>query len=108
MRKVLILLSLCASFAAWAEPSLNDVRATVNKGDYAGAETMMRDVLAQHPKSAKVHYIYAEILAHLGRKNEAAQHAMQAKKLDPEIHFTAPDKFRAFEAELLASSNTSR
>ncbi len=101
MRKLFATISLAASLAAWAVPSQRDVEQAVAHGDYAKAETMMRDVVAGKPGSAKARYVFAEVLAHNGHFKEATNQALQAKKLDPDIHFTSPDKFRAFEAKLL-------
>lgn len=89
---------------AMATPSMNDVQNVVKHGDYTKAETMMHDVVTDKPKSAKAHYIYAEVLAHNGKFADATSEALQAKTLDPQIHFTKPEKFQAFQAELLNAS----
>ncbi|MBV8657424.1 MAG: tetratricopeptide repeat protein [Burkholderiales bacterium] len=99
-----LFVSLMAT-AAFALPSQSDVKAAIAKGDYASAENMMHEVVVAKPNSANAHYVYSEILAHEGRFGEATDEALTAKKLDPAIHFTSPEKFRAYEAELLNSSN---
>ena len=98
-----ILTALLAAFAAvaWALPSLQDVEAEVQAGRYAQAETMMREVVDAKPGSAKAHYVYAEILAHQGKLALAAEEAQKARVIDPDVKFTDPEKFRAFEAALL-------
>ena len=58
---------------------------------------MMREVVDAKPGSAKAHYLYAEILAHDGSFSKAAEEAGKAKQLDPDIKFTQPEKFQAFE-----------
>jgi hypothetical protein len=58
---------------------------------------MMREVVDAKPGSAKAHYIYAEILAHNGSFSKAAEESSKAKQLDPDIKFTQPEKFQAFE-----------
>ena len=96
----IVLMTLFMAFAAsaaFALPTVAEVQAEVQKGNYAQAQTMMRDVVAAKPGSAKAHYIYAEILAHNARFDEAAQETKLAKQLDPAIKFTQADKFRAFE-----------
>ncbi|WP_374349040.1 tetratricopeptide repeat protein [Chitinimonas sp.] len=105
MRSLFGLILLLGSLLAWATPTQDEVKAAIGRGDYAAAETMMRQVVTDKPGSAKAHFIYAEILAHNGRFGEATDQALQAKRLDPAIHFTSPDKFRAFEAKLLNSLN---
>jgi len=86
--------------AAYALPSVADVEAQVQQGNYAQAQSMMRDVVAAKPGSAKAHYIYAEILAHNDKFAEAAREAALAKGLDPSLKFASPEKFNSFE-ELL-------
>ncbi|MGS0754623.1 tetratricopeptide repeat protein [Roseateles sp. GG27B] len=68
----------------------------ISQGHYAQAETMMREVAAAKPGSAKAHYIYAEILAHERRFDLAAEEAASAKRLDPQLKFTQPEKFNTF------------
>ncbi len=89
-----------AATGAWALPKVEEVAAEVHAGHYDRAEVMMRDVLEAKPKSARAHYLYAEILAHNGRLDEARRHADQAAQLDPALGFTEPAKFRAFQARL--------
>lgn len=88
------------ALAASALPSLDAVKAEVQKGNYAQAQAMMEEVVAAKPSSARAHYVYAEILAHNKRFDEAARQATTASTLDPAIGFTDPAKFRAFEALL--------
>ena len=83
--------------AAHALPSVADVEAQVQQGHYAQAQSMMRDVVAAKPGSAKAHYIYAEILAHNASFAEAAREAALAKELDPSLKFTDPARFNDFE-----------
>jgi hypothetical protein len=82
---------------AWALPTVPQVEAEVQQGHYAQAEGMMREVVQAKPGSAKAHYIYAEILAHNGSFSKAAEEAREAKRLDPDIKFTEPEKFQSFE-----------
>jgi len=100
-----LLLSLVAS-SAFALPTLEDVEHAVHRGDYAAAESMTREVVSARPNSAKAHYILAEILAHEGKLPEARTQVASARQLDPEIHFTTPDRFRQFEAQLSGKGAT--
>ena len=102
MRKWIVSVFVAAFAAvAWALPTLQDVEAEVSAGRYPQAETMMREVVAAKPGSAKAHYVYAEILAHQGKVALAAEEAQKARVIDPDVRFTDPAKFRAFEAALL-------
>jgi hypothetical protein len=97
-------LLVCASLLAvlWAGavqalPTVDEVQAAAQRGDYAGAEKMMREVVAAKPDSARAHYVLAEILAHQRQFNEAAEHARRARALDPAIKFTDAARFKSFE-----------
>ena len=109
MKRFLATLALLVlSAAAFALPSVEAVQKEVQQGHYAQAESMMHEVVAAKPNSAKAHYIYAEILAHNGRFDQAAQEARLARQIDPQIAFTQPDKFRAFEQSLQREQATAK
>jgi hypothetical protein len=93
---VLVLLTA----TALALPSVEAVEAEVQHGNYAHAESMMREVVAARPDSARAHYVYAEILAHDRQFDQAAQELRTARQIEPDLRFTQPDRFRAFEQEL--------
>jgi len=96
-----------SSVAAWALPSVQDVQAAVQQGQYAQAEVMMKEVVDAKPNSAKGHYLYAEILAHNRHFQQATEEARAAERLDPAIQFTQPEKFRSFQ-QLLAREQSPR
>ncbi len=93
----LALLSTLWMGAAHALPTVDQVQAAAKSGDYAGAEKMVREVVAARPDSARAHYVLAEILAHERKFDEAAEHTRRARALDPAIKFTDAAKFNAFE-----------
>ena len=98
MKKTIVsVLLVLACALAWALPTVQQVEAAVQQGHYAQAESMMREVVDAKPGSAKGHYIYAEILDHNGSFAKADEEAGKAKRLDPDIKFTQPEKFQAFE-----------
>jgi len=76
---------------------LEQVQEEVRLGHLTNAESMMREVVAARPGSARAHYVYAEILARNGNFGEAAAQARLARSADPQISFTDPEKFKAFE-----------
>ena len=107
MKKAIVTLAFALiSVAAWALPTTQQVEAEVNKGNYAQAESMMNEVVAARPGSARAHYVYAEILAHNRNFAKAADEAQKARQIDPALSFTDPAKFRAFE-QLLAREQSS-
>ena len=102
MRKSIVgLILVVACAAAWALPTNQEVEAAVQSGKYAQAETMMSEVVAAKPGSARAHYVYAEILAHNANFTKASAEAKKARELDPKIAFTQPEKFEAFERMLV-------
>ncbi|WP_035055674.1 tetratricopeptide repeat protein [Andreprevotia chitinilytica] len=103
--RALVLITLCSATLCLAAPSEQQVKDAVSKGDYQHAQTMMQEAVSAHPESAKAHYIYAEILAHNGQMGQAATEAAKAKQIDPQIHFTNPEKFGQFEALLAAAQH---
>lgn len=102
MHKPILTLVLFAltSVAASAADSPKDIQALISRGDYAGAETALRQAVSEHPESAKAHYILAEVLAHEGNIGEAKTEASKAATLDPATKFTDPAKFQHFQREL--------
>lgn len=99
-RILLMCLGLLAALwmgAAQALPTVDEVQAATQRGDYPGAEKMMREVVAAKPDSARAHYVLAEILAHERQFPEAIEHTHRARALDPAIKFADPTKFAAFE-----------
>lgn len=102
MKKMIVSLAFAfVSAVAWALPTTQQVEAAAQQGNYAQAESMMSEVVAAKPGSAKAHYVYAEILAHTANFTKAAEEAKKARQLDPKIAFTQPEKFEAFERMLV-------
>lgn len=101
MKRTIVGLCLAALVStAWALPSVQDVETATRQGRYTEAETMMAEVVAAKPGSARAHYIYAELLAHNANFARASEEAAKARQIDPKIGFADPDKFRTFEQEL--------
>jgi hypothetical protein len=98
MKKLLVSLAfLAASSLAWALPTVQQVEAEVQQGHTVRAETMMGEVVAAKPGSAKAHYVYAEILARNGKFKLAAEEEAKARQIDPDAKFADPAKVLAFE-----------
>ncbi|SEN20676.1 Tetratricopeptide repeat-containing protein [Luteibacter sp. UNCMF331Sha3.1] len=91
---------LTLASVASAADSPKDVQALIARGDFPGAEKLLRQAVSEHPASAKAHYVLAEVLAHEGNIGEAKAEATMAATLDPGTHFTDPAKFQAFQREL--------
>jgi len=101
MKKTLLAFALFSvALAATAADSPKDVQALIARGDYTGAEAMLRQAVSEHPQSAKAHYVLAEVLAHEGNIGDAKAEAGKAASLDPSIRFTDPTRFQQFQSKL--------
>jgi len=101
MKKTLLAFALFSvALAATAADSPKDVQALIARGDYTGAEAMLRQAISEHPQSAKAHYVLAEVLAHEGNIGDAKAEAGKAASLDPSIRFTDPARFQQFQSKL--------
>ncbi len=102
MKKMFVgLLFLLLSTAALAAlPTVQQVEAAARAGRYTQAESMMSEVVAAKPESARAHYIYAELLARNGNLAKASEEAAKARQIDPKLAFTEPERFTAFEQSL--------
>jgi hypothetical protein len=108
MKRVIVLLTLAlCALGAVALPTVEEVQNEVRQGRHAQAETLMKEVVAARPNSAKGHYVYAELLAHNGKREQALQEVQLARQIDPELRFTTPEKFRAFEQSLQRQASPS-
>ena len=87
-----------AAFAAG--PSVNDVEAAIARGDMGQAQSMMDQVISAHPKSARAHYLDAQILERNHRYADALSHISTARTLDPSIGFTDRSRFEAVERRI--------
>jgi hypothetical protein len=106
MKRVLLMTGLAMlSFASIALPSIDEVHAEVQRGNYAQAESAIREVVRARPGSALAHCVNAEILAHDRRFDQATQ---EARQIAPDLNFIQPDRFRAFEQPQAREQRTGR
>jgi hypothetical protein len=109
MKKLLAIVVLAfAAIAqtAWAAaPSVKDVEATLQSGNYAKAESMLSEVVQAHPNSARAHYLYGQVLDRNGKAADGLAQIEQARTLDPSIKFTDPAEFRAVERHVQADAD---
>jgi hypothetical protein len=83
-----------------AEPTVHQIYQAAERGDVRGARAMIDEVLAQHPKSGKAHYVKAELAA---RDNDAATARSElatAEKLAPGLPFAKPEAVSALRAQV--------
>lgn len=99
---VLAASALCAAPAAWAQDAtVKQVYEAAEAGKFIEAQAMMDKVLADHPNSAKAHFIEAELLAKQGKFARAGTELATAERLAPGLPFAKPaavEKLRSLVA----------
>ena len=92
---VLLVATLWASVCL-ALPAPHDIEQAVANGQLPQAERMLREVIAEKPRSARAHYELAQVLAREGRHTEALRAIHTAREIDPSLKFAqSPEKFNA-------------
>src|SRR2546421_5480945 len=69
--------------ASSSEPTLAQIYQAANSGNFDRADTMINEVLKQHPNSARAHYVKAELSAREGKADVARQELAAAEKIAP-------------------------
>ena len=79
-----------------ALPAPHEIEQAVANGQLPQAERMLREVIAEKPRSARAHYELAQVLSREGQHTEALQAIRAARELDPALKFAqSPEKFNA-------------
>ena len=92
VKSLLVCAALAASAIALALPSPKDIETAVSQGHLTQAESMLREVIAAKPQSAKAHYELAQVLLRENRASEAHTELLQARSIDPSLKFASSDK----------------
>src|SRR5277367_4585435 len=71
------------SFAQAADPTINQIYEAAAGGHLDQAQQMITQVLADHPSSAKAHYVQAELYAREGKISLARTELGNAERLNP-------------------------
>lgn len=111
MRKVMNLflslfaaMTLLASNVAFAEATLPEIYQAVQAGQLAKADVMMKEVLQNHPNSAKAHYVAAELYVKEGKLEAARSHFLKAENLAPGLPFAQADSVQKLQMQLASSA----
>ena len=97
---ILTLAMLAGPVLADTDPSLSEVYEAARTGHLERAQQMMNEVLRDHPRSAKAHYVKAELYARAGNLAMGRQELNTARSLEPGLPFATPDSVRALQTEL--------
>ena len=87
---------------AQAEPTLKQIYDAAQAGRLEQAQTMIQQVLVLHPKSAKAHFVQAELAARQGQIARAREALAEAEKLAPGLPFAKPEAVQSLRAVLAA------
>ena len=91
---------LLTSNLAFAEATLPEVYQAVQAGQMAKADAMMKEVLQNHPNSAKAHYVAAELYLKEGKVEVARNHFIKAQNLAPGLPFAQPESVQKLQMQL--------
>ncbi len=90
-----------AVFAAdAADPTVHQIYEAARAGHLDQAQQMMDQVLRDHPKSAKAHYIQAELYAKEGKSALGRAELQQAETLDPGLTHENPRSVLELKSQL--------
>ena len=108
------ILMLTAAFACAApvfadsDPTMQQIYDQAKSGHLAEAQQMITQVLQDHPRSGKAHYVAAELYAKQGNLSLARVELNQAEQFDPGLPFAKPESVQALKAELAVGGGTAR
>jgi hypothetical protein len=110
MRKLFLAATLAASvtFAASmampafadTDPTMDQIYAAAEGGHLDQAQEMITKVLADHPTSAKAHYVQAELYSKEGKTGLARSELATAEQLKPGLPFAKPGAVQELKAHL--------
>src|SRR6202044_136987 len=88
------------SFAQAADPTMNQIYEAAAGGHLDQAQQMITQVLADHPTSAKAHFVQAELYAREGKTALARSELATAEQLKPGLPFANPRSVQELQAQL--------
>ncbi len=95
----LLFLAYCLSTPTFAkdDASLHQVFLAAEAGNFKEAQSMMDNVLKNHPNSAKAHFVEAELLAKQGLNSNASAELNKAEQLEPALTFAKPEALQSLK-----------
>jgi hypothetical protein len=85
---------------AAADPTVHQIYEAAEAGHFDQAQQMMDQVLKDHPKSAKAHYVQAELYAKEGKTALARAELTEAEGFDPGLTHENPRSVVALKSQL--------
>lgn len=109
-RNLVVVLSTVAAVLAFssnervaafvAEPTMKQIYQAATTGHLDQAQQMINEVLANHPGSAKAHWVQAELFAKEGKGNLARSEVLEAERLNPGLTEFSPKSVRELKVQL--------
>ncbi len=107
-----VLLTVAILFAAPVyaaeDATMHQVYVAAEAGNFDEAQAMMDKVLRDHPKSAKAHFVEAELLVKQARFARAEGELNTAEQLAPGLPFAKPKALQNLRSRIAASHATAR
>ena len=94
------------SFAQSADPTMHQIYEAAESGHLDQAQQMITQVLADHPNSAKAHYVQAELFAKQGKMSLARAELGSAERLNPGLTEFNARSVQELKAQLGQSGGT--
>jgi clan AA aspartic protease (TIGR02281 family) len=91
---------LFSAAQAAAEPTMHQIYEAATTGHLDQAQEMIAQVLANHPKSAKAHWVQAEVYAKAYKTNSARAEVLEAERLNPGLTKISAKAVRQLKTEL--------
>jgi clan AA aspartic protease (TIGR02281 family) len=89
-----------AGSAQAAEPTMHQIYEAATTGHLEQAQDMIAGVLANHPKSAKAHWVQAEVYAKANKTSMARSEVREAERLTPGLTEISAKAVRQLKTEL--------
>jgi hypothetical protein len=83
-----------------ADPTMHDIYEAAQAGHLDQAQTMMDQVLRDHPTSGKAHYVQAELFAKEGKTQQARSELARAEQLDPGLSHESARSVQELKSQL--------
>jgi hypothetical protein len=83
-----------------SDPTMDQIYTAAAGGHLDQAQQMITQVLADHPTSAKAHYVQAELYAKEGQTALARSELSTAEQLKPGLPFASPRSVQELKAQL--------
>jgi uncharacterized protein len=95
------------SFAQAADPTMNQIYEAAAGGHLDQAQQMITQVLADHPTSAKAHYVQAELYAKEGKNSLGRSELATAERLNPGLTSFSPRSVQELRSQLGLNARSS-